>query len=237
MDMQKVVKLCDPDYPLEQSLLAARNLMKTEPMLDVELARMLPRNGHGSEGLAGRAALRALEILDAISPGTRLVLPLSPLVHHDEPALRSKAALVIGRRVQNLNWMEKHLQEVDPRVRANVLESLWHNNSLELTGIFRHYQRDSHNRVAGNALIGLYLREPEEAVQNVRAMAEHAEGRFRVTAAWVMGMTANARFLGIIKTLMRDPDEKVRSAACRALFKIKNGKSPLNPQAAFVALR
>ena len=151
-------------------------------------------------------------------------------MRHHEPALRSKAALVIGRRVQNLNWMEKHLQQVDPRVRANVIESLWRNDSPETTGIFRHYQRDPHNRVAGNALIGLYLREPEEAVQSIRAMAEHTDPKFRVTAAWVIGMTVNARFLHVIRSMMRDPDGKVRGAACRALFRIKDGASPLHEQ-------
>jgi hypothetical protein len=224
MDKDTALLLCDPGAPLDRSLATARQMMRSEPSLDVELAKLLPGREDGGATVSLNQSMRALEILDAISAGGRILMLISHLARHPEPRLRSKAAVIIGRRVRNITWIEKHLEEGDVRVQANIIESLWHEALPQCEAIFLRYRHSPNNRVAGNAVYGLCLRSHREARAALVAMAAHAESRFRGTAAWIIGKTAEAAFTDLLRPLLTDTDQRVRNAAFRALAKIRSKK-------------
>ena len=65
MDRDTALLLCDPAVPLDRSLATARQMMKSEPFLDVELAKLLPGREERGAAVSLNQSLRALEILAA----------------------------------------------------------------------------------------------------------------------------------------------------------------------------
>src|SRR5262249_49980113 len=94
-------------------LKVCRRLMGIDPFFDVRLMRMLPASENED------ATLCVLDTLDEISPGARLIMTLSRLMRHPDKRVASKAALLLGRRVRNQVWVERHLGAEDSRLRAN----------------------------------------------------------------------------------------------------------------------
>jgi len=216
--------LCDPQLlDTEAAIALANQIMKVQSSLDVRLASELLRIRDRMSCSDVRIE-RCLEVLDAISPGRRLVLPLINLMQSGDARVRSKAARFLGRRVENLIWARKHIDEFDHRVRANVVEGLWGSALPQARDLLWHSARDRSNRVRGNALLGLYKVGDEEALPVLRDLADHQDPLFRATGAWVMGASGDPRFLELLKRLRNDPQSGVRAAALRALVKIKKAE-------------
>lgn len=94
-------------------------------MVDVKLAnavRLLHDRNRVSDG---EAVVRLLGVLDRISPGRRVIMSLLHLLRDAHPAAASKAALFLGKRLQNPAWVGRQMASRDPRVRANIIESVW----------------------------------------------------------------------------------------------------------------
>jgi hypothetical protein len=162
-----------------------------------------------------------LDILDVISTGDQLVAGVLKILKHPNPKVRSKAALFVGSRTQNLAWAATGTQDYDPRVRANVIESLYGLNSDFVVQMFRDNVVAENNRVAGNAVLGLYLLGHCAAIPLIYEMNRHPEPRFRNTAAWIMGRTGDPRFALAFSELLNDPDELVRAQAFKGLGEVK----------------
>jgi len=221
MNDRELTRLCDPEaLALKDAVQLAKQIAVTEPLLDVHLARKLPGR-ESSKPLEGPFAVRALEILDAISKGGRLLSAVVQLIGHPDPRLRSKAASFIGRRTQNVKWAEKYLLEPDQRVRANVIEAMWGLDHPGTREILTQARVDGSNRVAGNALIGLHALKHPEVFHWILEMAKHPSPLFRVTAAWVMGKTADPAFQEPLKEMFKDKDPKVKSMVVKSLVKLK----------------
>jgi HEAT repeat protein len=193
--------------------------------LDILLVKVFLAQGVRSRVPVG-VALRALEIIDAISTGQRVVLALSHLTNDVDRRIRSKAALVIGRRVKNVNWLYRNLLKEDPRIRANVMESIWGNQSRECLLLFRCFQHDSNTRLRANAVYGMYLQSPEQATPLIGAMSQDPDPLVRRATAWLIGKTADPRFLELLRPLFSDSDQKVRAKAFQSLGCIKNAQKP-----------
>jgi hypothetical protein len=192
--------------------------MEAEPLLDVQMAELLlGRSSH--EALDRPRALRILEILDRVSVGTRLTRMIGELVGHADPLVRSKAGMVVGRRI-GFRWIYSHLLEADPRVRANMLEALWENREPECMKVFALYRDDGDNRVAGNALYGLYLRGKADAIPSVMRMASHRDPKFRTTAAWLMGKIGQPEFVDVLRRMVNDESRCVKGSALKSLVRI-----------------
>ncbi len=179
-----------------------------------------------------------LDILDAISEGDLLVPTVLKLLKHPNPKIRSKAALFVGSRTQNVAWAASRGQEYDPRVRANILESLFGLDSEVVHQIFRNHVADENNRAAGNAVLGLYQLGDSESIPLIYEMGKHVEARFRNTCAWLMGKTGDPRFVPAVAELMQDPDEVVRSQAFKAMADLRRQmRSNTRPQLVACVLR
>lgn len=197
-----------------------RSLMQIDPLVDAKLAATL-RTWRRDDAKVDKAViLRILDVLDEISPGRRLVMTLSPLVRDDEQPVASKAALIMGRRVENASWVEGQLASPDARVRANVIESLWGLQTLQAKKWMHAALEDSHNRVVGNALVGLFLAGDPEAVPRLREMLRHPDPMFRASAAWAMGRTGCEDFAADLEQARQDSEEGVRRNAELALSKV-----------------
>jgi HEAT repeat protein len=191
-------------------LAVARRLIADEPRVDALLFEFLQQRGFDDSVVHS-----GLEILDFISPGDRLVPAFLKLVKHPNPKIRARAALFIGSRSQ----------EYDDRVRANVIESLYGTNSEFVRQIFRGNASDANNRVAGNAILGLYLLGDASAIRLIRGLAHHPDARFRNTGAWVMGRTKDAQFEPPLLELMNDSDELVRAQAFKGYREVRKAVS------------
>ena len=198
----------------------AQKLMACDARFDVTFLEFLqrPRPGEGGEENFYYAGL---DILDLISQGDRLVPGVLKILKHHNPKVRSKAALFIGSRTQNLAWAASRTQEYDARVRANILESLFGINSDFVHQIFRNNIGDENNRVAGNAVLGLYLVGDCSSIPLIFDLMRHPDARFRNTCAWIMGRTGDPRFSQSISEMINDCDEVVRAQAFKGLSEIR----------------
>jgi hypothetical protein len=213
--------LCEPSLTLEQGVVVARLAREIDPKVELQLARRLADGFSTGETVVTANAPRLLAILAEISDGSRILPSLARLLHSSSPYLRSKAVLMIARGNRSPNWVQSRMLEGDPRVRANAIEALWGVEGESAIALLQSAARDGNNRVAGNALVGLYrLGECEVLAETVK-MATHAGPQFRATAAWVMGKCADPRFREPLAQLLSDGTPMVRSQAFKALGNIK----------------
>jgi HEAT repeat protein len=216
-----VPQLCDPELlDRETAIELARRIVTIDPRLDTKLVLLLPGRGSENCDIRAEVAQRVLEILGAISTGTRIAPLLAHLTGHPNERLRAKVLKLIGYRVRNVRLVEERLKEADPRVRANAVESLWGEKELWAARLLWKAVEDANNRVIGNALFGLYDLGDEKIVPHILRMGEHPTPLFRSTAAWTMGHTGDPQFLPALEKLNRDLYAAVRKAASRAIEKI-----------------
>jgi hypothetical protein len=211
--------LNDTRLTTAQAIAAARLGLLVDPALDVTLARDLaamPRTpGHVS-------AERLMSIIAAISDGTRILPSLVTLRHHPNSRIRSKVVLLMGRATHNCKWVETILAESDARVRANAVEALWGVDSEPARLVLKVAAEDTHHRVRGNALLGLYRLGDPSVLREILRMATHPSPAFRSAAAWLMGETGDLRFLQSLDRMATEPDLSLRSRAFRAAIRLRD---------------
>jgi hypothetical protein len=217
--------LCDPwKYTLEQAVSIAVLLLKVEPSLETKLTQRLPGRQVVAldETLSPAAAERALDILDQISVGSRLIPILNYLAEHSEKQIAAKATLLLTRRANNeARGRRIETQSDDPRVRANKIELAWQSNTPAALELFTEHLKDEHHRVVGNAIIGLHLAGDPEVGNIVQKIAGDPAHEFRMMSAWAMGRIGDSTFVPMLTRLLKDPHPGVRGTALRALRAIR----------------
>ena len=220
-------------FTREQLLAVCRHLMTIDNYFDVRLAGLLPRAYSDHSHLDSQTLIRVLDVLDEISPGSRLILSLNHLTHHPDQHVSSKATLLVGRRLQNRAWVARQMASADARVRASVIEGLWDIRTESSREILKAALGDEHNRVVGNALVGLHRLGDPGVVAQARQMIEDPRPPFRWTAAWVMGKIGDPEFETSLQRALRDKEPKVGKAAERALAALLTTRqAPAPPTAA-----
>lgn len=213
--------LCDPALTPDQALSLARAAIRVDSAADVHLARRLADCVTGGGSIQPEDTGRLLDILGEISGGTRILPSLIRLMRHSDPHLRSKAVLIIGRGSRSVTWAQRRLSEEDHRVRANAVEALWGLDTAAARELLHFAAHDQNNRVAGNALLGLYWLGDCSVIPEILKMAAHDSSLFRSTAAWVMGETGDPRFTEALAGLIKEPNNAVRKRGFAALGQIK----------------
>jgi hypothetical protein len=213
--------LSDPALTRETAMALARTASRVEPKIDVPLARALADKVGESDAAGVEEHARLMEILAAISDGARIFPSLVRLLRHPDPHIRSKAVLMIGRGNRSAKWVQQRLADTDPRIRANAAEALWGIPTAEARELLQSLLRDPNNRVAGNAVLGLYRLGDCSTIPELIGMARHESTLFRATAAWVMGETGDPRFTEVLAALLREPNAVVRKRAFAALGNIR----------------
>jgi HEAT repeats len=212
-----------------RSVILFSRLLKIDLSFDVRLARKLPdRSGSNhAEAFDGPRSCRVLDVLNETSVGRRLLPILSHLVDSPNTEIAAEATLFVGRRIQSSVWAARQMMRGDPRSRANAVESIWGLNSPDAQALLEEFVGDQSNRVAGNALVGLYLLGKPGVVQQLTQMAAASAPVFRSTAAWAMGRIGGAAFIPLLTGLLRDDHPEVRSAALHSLLQMRRAEAAL----------
>jgi hypothetical protein len=209
-----------------------RCLKEIDDLLDVRLARLVPGRHENAHGLAPEVVLRLLDILHVISSGPRLLQTVVHLARHPDERVASKAAMLIGRRLRNHNWVLSQFESQDPRIRANVVEGLWGVDTPFARKWLWDALKDENCRVVGNALMALHLLREPAADSLVEQMLGDARAQFRRTAAWLMGRIAKPEFEECLRQAARDEDPGVRQAVTRALAAFRKREEPAQAESA-----
>ncbi len=217
--------LYDPALSREDALSLARAAKRVDPLVDVMLARSLADSAMRSGAVQVADPSRLMDILCEIADAGRIMPSLMRMMRHPNSHLRSKAVKLIGRGSLSARWVMGRLSESDPRIRANAVESLWGVDTPEARTLLSFAANDGDNRVAGNALLGLYYLGATSALADVMKLAGAESTPFRSSAAWVMGEAGDPRFTESLRRMISDPDAVVRKRAFAALARIKTANA------------
>jgi hypothetical protein len=214
--------LCDPkllDAPAAVGLV--RSLLFLEPRLDRRIA-------HAAIDLAAtakqKALRRCLDILDAITLRPEIESSLVQLLKSVDGSARARVVNILVRLSTSEAVIRKWLRDPDPRVRANVVESLvargWEPERIR--PLLLEYLNDPHWRVAANAAVGLCVcGGAEAALARLTEMAASKDANARCSSAWAMGRIPDAKLFELLHQLRKDPDARVRWNALRSLSRLK----------------
>jgi hypothetical protein len=232
--------MCDPALSREQALAMGRAALRVEPMAFSGFCSFLCRvaalapGPPDSASAAGKGAVaiedapRLMEILGEISDPSRLLPSLMRLLHHPNPHLRSKAVKMIGRNNHSVKWVRDRLAEPDARIRANAVETLWGLDTGDVRELLQFAARDTNNRVAGNAMLGLYHLGECSVIPELIKMAGQESSLSRLTAAWVMGECGDSRFSEPLRRMLGQTDAVLRKRAFQSLGRIKTANAQTN---------
>ncbi len=226
--------MCDPALSREQVLALGRAALRVDPMAFSGFCSFLcrvaaPAPGQRDYGaVAIEDAPRLMEILGEISDPSRILPSLMRLLHHPNPYLRSKAVKMIGQNNRSVKWVRDRLAEPDARIRANAIETLWGLDTEDVRELLREAANDGNNRVAGNAMLGLYHLGECSVIPQLIKMAGQASSLSRLTAAWVMGECGDPRFSETLRRMLAQTDAVLRKRAFQALGQIKAANAQTN---------
>ena len=212
--------LCNPETSRDEAIALARAARRSDPQIDVTLARILAGSAVGGQVQVTDPA-RLLDILAEVADGGRIVPSLMRLMRHPDPYLRSKVVKMIGRGSHSAKWVMGRLSESDSRVRANAVESLWGVDIPEARTLLSFAASDAHPRVVGNSLLGLYYLGDSAVLAEVVKLAGHESADFRASAAWLMGESGDPRFSDALRRMIADSDAGVRKRAFASLTQLK----------------
>jgi hypothetical protein len=162
-------------------------------------------------------ASRALQILQHLPLSGRVVPGLATALRTRSGKIRSLVSKLLGRLCDNPAAIRALFEDTDPRVRANAVEGLWGSDHPAARNMLRKSLRDSNNRVAANAALGLSKIRATEGIEALRRMSSHPDPRFRISAAWCIGQFADPALLPCLEALAEDRAPKVCEAARAAL--------------------
>ncbi len=186
-----------------------------QPMLELALNKAL--QDHSCPETSNRI-LRLLELLAVIAPPAFWNSFQLELMAHPDRLVRSKAALVIGRSSKNAAWIGRRFMDRDSHVQASAVEALWALEPADSRALLLTACKSKYNRVAANAILGLYRIADIKAVRLFMDMVLQREApAFRISALWAIGETQDPRFLPFLMEQFKSSDGKVRLAVTRAM--------------------
>jgi hypothetical protein len=191
---------------------------RLQPALEMALSRALQSRAT-EEGTMH--VMRILELLGAIPAQNSWPSFQSELMAHPDKAVRSKAALLIGRGLRNRAWINRRMMDKDARVQANAVEALWTMDAAEARPVFTAALKSHNNRVVANAALGLYRLSDLKAVKALLDMAQHSDPLFRASALWAIAETEDPRFIPFLMEQFKLSQGKMKLAVTRALSRIR----------------
>lgn len=176
-------------FDLRQASRMAKIALEQDPDFDKKLTELL-KFGTIS---APDQVIRVLAVLESVCPQPRLLGHVLGL-NHLEGRIRSKLTLMVGRLTQNPKWLRQHLQDENPRVRANAIEGLWDVKAEGLEDLLRDALGDPNHRVVANAALALYKLGDSSIIAVFHALLRHEDVMFRRAALWAISQTRDPRF-------------------------------------------
>ena len=130
------------------------------------------------------------------------------------------AALLARYRFRDEAGIER-FRRSDPRIRANIIQTLWGVPQDQANAILEVAVQDEDNRVAGNACLALYNSGDTRALVRLAEMLGDPEPRKRITAAWVMGQCRDGRFASRLLEALRGDLPALRKRSITSLAKLE----------------
>ena len=213
--------LCDPEkHSKENALEATKSAAARDEALHLKVARILRDQCTAPDpdlNLIGRT----LEVLDTAASPRVFIALVRAILRSCDPRVQSKCVLMLARRETDLLWAYKLLERDDPRLRANVVEGFWENDSPGVRQLFERAAKDSHHRVVGNAAYGLRLQKAPEFHAVIETMQNSPDPMFRRALTWLIEKIAEPDLFPLLKLLIRDPDPAVRTGAFLAVASLR----------------
>lgn len=233
--------ICSPFHlRKDQAHLLVERSKRLDPFFEVKLFRQAADEVERGWEPNTEISMRALDLLAITARSAHQIPVVKKLLQHPNPKVRSRAATLMAKITRELDWVADLLDDDEARVRANALEACWTPGvSSNLTPLLWEALSDSDNRVIGNALLALYRQGDHRTICLMLEMATDPVEKFRATAVWLLGQTAQRDLLPQVQVLVRDPSPMVRRAAVRAarnlnavpvIIKVPNTSNPANPQ-------
>ncbi len=216
-----VDRVCDPERCRMQLAVAISRLASSaDATFEARVARRIGVCARDR----GAWSYRALDLLGSLSTGARVLPYLVHLVSDQDRFIRSRAALLAGRAKRDVHWMRSLLNDPDPRVRANAVESLW---GMRAEAEFAAARRDYHHRVSANAVVGLHITGGGNASGQIGDLLAHRDPLFQAAGAWAAGRCQEGAVANHLRRLARTPGGP-RGAALRALVELRRSAIPLD---------
>jgi hypothetical protein len=165
-----------------------------------------------------------VRVLDLVSEcATHLANWRSLIRIHSEGDAEIKArcaALLARYRFRDEAGIER-FRRSDPRIRANIIQTLWGVSQDQANAILEVAVQDEDNRVAGNACLALYNSGDTRALVHLAEMLSSPEPKKRITAAWVIGQCRDGRFAGRLLEALRGDLPALRKRSITSLAKLE----------------
>jgi HEAT repeat protein len=204
-----------------EAMTAAKAIAESGKKLETVLEMALGRALRSQNNQDSAHVLRILDLLAALSAHSCWNSFQVELMAYPDKAVRSKAALLIGRSNKNAAWISRRLMDRDVRVQANAVEALWELDAAESKPLLLAAVKSKNNRVAANAALGLYRLGEMKIVRVLLDMALHHDPFFRLSALWAVAETQDPRFLPFLTEQFKTAQGKERLAIARALAQIR----------------
>ena len=238
---QLILGLCRADGASIQQILFTANLLsldeaarvvrlasKSDPGFQVHLvAAVMTEIEKAGSSVRSEDLAQLMEMLVHAVDANRLIPFLAKLCEHGDERIRSKAVLLTGRVARRLPKSMQLLRDVDPRVRANAVESLWGRKDAEAIQFLKEASLDSHHRVAGNALLGLYQAGDLSSIQGIVKMANDTEVGRQLAGIWLLGQTRDPRFVNFVQLALSTSTGRQKYALLKAGRMIKQRRDEL----------
>ena len=163
------------------------------------------------------SALRVLDLVSEFPGQVANWRSISRLYDHADERIRSKCATLLVRFRYSESASAARFEGGAARIRANIVEALWSSERAKGGKLIEQALSDSNNRVAGNACFALYSAGDPRALSQLDRMLSSPAPEFRVTAAWVMGRTADPRFGGCLLKVSQSTQPDLSATATRSL--------------------
>ena len=207
---------------LEEAVTIVKSLTQIGSSVETELERRLSAMLQQPPSPAVSVRIhRLMELLSEISKNCFLLFQ-SELIAYSDPSVRASAVLLIGRVGKNADLMGRMLLDPDPRVQANAVEALSFLKEDACKPMLLTAAKSKHNRVAGNAVLGLYRISELRSISMLLDMAQNRDVEFRTSAIWAMGETGDPRFVPALTEIYKTCTGGERVESLRSLARIRN---------------
>ena len=194
---------------------AGKAMLKVLPDAGPRLGRRL-LTGPLSDRLKAMQIAHELDLCDALRP------QLLQLCQDPNAKLRSKAVSILGGDPSSSEAiLDRVLQDIDPRVRANAIEVLEHKQKAEYLPLLAQRARASNSRERANAIKAMHKMKVKTATASLDQMLHDERPEHRISAMWTLKQIGWWRLLAEVGRLAKqDTNIRVRRYALGVLKSI-----------------
>ncbi len=215
-----------------QALRLTRYMLETDGnFLNTLLTALMTR-----QDLADPACtVRVLDLVDECATHVANWRSLIRIHSEGDAEVKARCAVLLARyRFGDEDGIER-FRRSGPRIRANIIQTLWGVSPDQANGILEVAVQDEDNRVAGNACLALYNSGDTRALVHLAEMLNSPEPKKRITAAWVIGQCRDGRFASRLLEALRGDLPALRKRSITSLAKLEAIPSAGTPAPSGVA--